>query len=215
MNVWWVIGLVVVAFVAFSVAWRFASRRHALPCPSWLSWMVDGSVGESILRTNETLRRMGVAPGQRILEIGPGPGRLLVPAAKIVGSSGHAVGLELQPKMADKLRRRAQEESVDNLTVIVGDATTAPIDPASFDLVYLCTVLGEIPDRLTALKRAFAALNPGGRLSITEIILDPHYQRQSILAQLCAEAGFEHEETLGHWTHFTANFRKPASADSA
>jgi ubiquinone/menaquinone biosynthesis C-methylase UbiE len=210
MNAWWMFGLLLVLLLMISIAWRFASRKLVLPCPSWLFWMVDGSIGESILKTSETLRRMGVSPGQRILEIGPGPGRLLVPAAKILGPSGQAVGVELQTKMADKLRQLAQSENVENIAVIVGDATTAPIDLSAFDLVYLCTVLGEIPDRLATIKRSYAALKPGGRLSITEIILDPHYQRQSMIARLCLEAGFEHEATLGHWTHFTANFRKPS-----
>jgi len=40
----------------------------------------------------------------------------------------------------------------------------------------LVTVLGEVPDREAALREIFDALKPGGILSVTEIIFDPHFQ---------------------------------------
>lgn len=48
-----------------------------------------------------------------------------------------------------------------------------------FDYALLVAVLGEIPDRATGFRRIFAALKPGGILSITEGIVDPHDQRRA------------------------------------
>jgi ubiquinone/menaquinone biosynthesis C-methylase UbiE len=70
--------------------------------------------------------------------------------------------------------------------------------------VFLCTTLDEIPDREAALRQSFAALKPGGLLSITEIFPDPHYQSK--------RAGFELQTIEGGWVIFTANFLKPETS---
>lgn len=71
-----------------------------------------------------------------------------------------------------------------NLAAILGDVTQAHFPPESFDVVYLCTVLGEIPGREAALRRCYAALKGGGLLSITEIFPDPHYQNPVFVCRL-------------------------------
>ena len=152
---------------------------------------------------------MGLRPGMTVVEIGPGPGRLLVPAARRVLPGGKAIGVELQQGMLDKLRRKLAGDDPGNVELIHGDATQTVLPPASADVVYLCTVLGEIPDRRTALANCFDALRPGGRLSITEIILDPHYQTVAKVRALAAELGFEFEDISSNWRMYTANFRRP------
>lgn len=170
------IGLLLIALVAINLWWRWASRRRSLPCPTWLAGFVEGSAMERVLGTQTTLDRIGLQPGQRVLEIGPGPGRLLIPAARRVLPGGEVVGLDIQPGMIERLKVRAAQAGVSNMTTMVGDATQANVPPESFGVIYLCTVLGEIPDREAALGQCYAALKPGGRLSITEIFPDPHYQ---------------------------------------
>lgn len=208
MTFWyWVIGLAA-AFIGLNVVWRFASRRFQLPCPSFLSFLVSEGPFEWWVGTRETLDWMNPQPGQRVLEIGPGPGRLLIPTAQRVGPTGEAVGLELQQGMLAKLRRAADARGVVNLQAIQGDASQ-PFAVRDFDLVYLCTVLGEIPDRETALRNAFAPLKPGGRFSVTEIMGDPHYQSQGTVRRLAELAGFRHEQTFGSRRRFTMNFARP------
>ena len=118
------------------------------------------------------------------------------------------MGLDIQPGMAKRLKGRAAQAGVSNLTILLGDAAQPHCSPESFDLVYLCTVLGEIPDRDAALRQAYAALKPGGQLSITEIFPDPHYQSRTLVQQLAESAGFRLVERQGPWYFFTANFVK-------
>jgi ubiquinone/menaquinone biosynthesis C-methylase UbiE len=158
--------------------------------------------------TSATLDRLGLQPGQRVLEIGPGPGRLLLPAAKQVLPHGEVVGLDIQPGMLDRLKARAAQAGASNLTAILGDATQPHLPPESFDLIYLCTVLGEIPDREAALQQCYVALKPGGQLSIIEIFPDPHYQSRATVQRLAEAAGFRLRELHGPWYFFTANFVK-------
>ena len=205
--VWAVLGVATV-FVAFTLGWRWASRIWSLPCPSVTAWMVDNPIAQG--RTRTTLDRLGLQPGQRILEIGPGPGRLLIPAAQRVLPGGEAVGIDIQPGMIDRLKLKAAKTGVTNVTAILGDAAQSHVPPGSFDLVFLCTALGEIPDRAAALTQSFEALKPGGVLSITEIFGDPHYQRRSVVKRLAEAAGFQLQFVHGGWLMYTANFVKPA-----
>jgi hypothetical protein len=79
---WILVGIATLA--AFSLAWRWASRIWSLPCPSVTAWRFENPLIRGLTRT--TLDRLGLRPGQKILEIGPGPGRLLIPAAQRAGA---------------------------------------------------------------------------------------------------------------------------------
>jgi ubiquinone/menaquinone biosynthesis C-methylase UbiE len=75
-------------------------------------------------------------------------------------------------------------------------------------VIFLCTVLGEIPDRKAALQQAYRALKPGGYLSISEIFPDPHYQSRATVQYLAESVGFRLSEVVGPWFFFTASFVK-------
>jgi ubiquinone/menaquinone biosynthesis C-methylase UbiE len=206
--IWSLLGVVAV-FVAISLAWRWGSRRWSIPCPALLAWSLENPIVQRLNGTRIIVERLGLRPGQRILELGPGPGRLLIPAAKQVLPDGSAVGIDIQPAMVERLKRRANEAGVTNLTAILGDAAEPHVPAASFDVVILCAALGEIPDRAAALAQCFRALKTGGVLAITEMFGDPHYQRQSVVRRLAEEVGFELREIQGGWWLFTAVFVRP------
>jgi ubiquinone/menaquinone biosynthesis C-methylase UbiE len=195
--------------LALSLSWRWASRRWSIPCPSSLAWFFENPVFQRFNGTRTVLDRLGLRPGAKVLEIGPGPGRLLIPAARSVLPDGEAVGIEIQPAMIARLEKRADQAGVTNLKVIPGDAAQVQVPASSFDLVFMCAVLGEIPDRAAALEQCYRALRPRGILSITEMFGDPHYQRQSVVRRLAEDVGFRLESVRGGWWLFTADFVKP------
>ena len=208
MKILKILLLFILTLVGMSLIWRWTSRKRSMPCPTWLSGLVEGPIMDRILGTQATLDRIGLRTGQRVLEVGPGPGRLLIPAAQRVLPGGEVVGLEIQPGMIERLKARAALAGASNLTPILGDATKSHFPPESFDVIYFCTVLGEIPDRRAALQRCYAALKPDGILSITEIFPDPHYQSRSTVQQLANVVGFHLKDMYGHWFCFTANYVK-------
>lgn len=204
------IGAAVLAtFGAIALGWRWASRVWPLPCPSLVGWALESPLYARVTGTQRTLERLGLRPGQRVLEIGPGPGRLLIPAARGVLPGGEVVGIDIQPGMIQRLNERARKLGLANLTAIVGDATQPIVPPATFDLALLVTTLGEIPDRSAALAQCFRALKTGGVLSITEMLPDPHYQSKKTVRRLAEEAGFRLQSITGGAWLFTANFVKP------
>ena len=209
MAIVWILLAVLAALVAVHIAWRWASRRWSLPCPTFLAWSLESPLFQRISGTETTLQRIGLRPGQKILEIGPGPGRLLLPAAQRILPGGEAVGIDVQPGMIERLKFRANQAGITNLTAILGDATQLLVPEGSFDLVFVCTALGEIPDRAAALGQCYRALKAGGILSVTEKFPDPHYQARSTVKRLAEEAGFVFQSTQGGRWFYTANFMKP------
>jgi CAAX protease family protein len=193
-----------VAFAA--IVWRVAARGRTSAFPAWLGWSLVNPLADRLFGTNATLDRIGLRPGQRVLEIGPGPGRLLVPAARRIEPGGEAVGLDIQPGMIERLRRRADQSGVANLTGVVGDAAALPFPPGSFDVVFLVATLGEITDRETALRQVHRVLAPGGVLSISEGVFDPHRRPFDEVRRLAEDAGFAmaeaHRGRLGYMANF-------------
>ena len=209
MAIVWIFVALLALRITVNLGWRLASRRWSLPCPTAFAWVLEKRGLQGILGTAKTLDRIGVRPGQRVQEIGPGPGRLLIPVAERVLPGGEAIGIDMQQGMLDRLCRRAREKGLTNLTTIHGDATKPHVPAASCDVVMLCEVLGEIPDRSAALAQCFRALKPGGRLCVTELIGDPHYQFRSTLKRLAGQAGFRLQSIEGGWWVYTASFIKP------
>lgn len=200
---------VIVTVILFFIGWRWASRVWSLPCPSVVGWALESPFYGRITGTGTTLKRIGLKPGQRALEIGPGPGRLLLPAAQQVLPGGEVVGIDIQPGMVERLKEKATVAKIKNLTAILGDATQPIVPEASFDVVFLVTTLGEIPDRAAVLTQAFRALKSGGVLSVSEMLPDPHYQSKTTVKRLAEAAGFRLESVEGGMWLFTANFVKP------
>jgi len=202
------------ALLGVTLFLRWLSGRRSLPCPTWLSGLLENPWTDNFAGTEATLERIGLRPGQRVLEVGPGPGRLLIPAARRVQPGGEVVGLDIQPGMRSMLQARADRAGLTNLTAVLGDASRPNFPPGSFDVIYMVTVLGEIPDKEAALRHCYSALRPGGRLSITEILPDPHYQLTGRVRQLADAAGFCFEASYGPLHFRTLNFTKPDPIES-
>lgn len=209
-TILWIVAAVSLAWLVGHFVWRTLSRRYSLPCPTLLAPALGSKVLEKLLGTETTLDRIGLCPGQRVLEIGPGPGRLLVPAAKRILPGGEATGIDIQQGMIERLKLRADSQGLE-ITAIVGDATTPIVTPETFDIVFLCTTLGEIPQRDGALRQCYEALKPGGALSITELLPDPHYQTKKTVLRLANETGFQLEKIEGNWMFYSARFTKPSA----
>lgn len=197
----------IILLIIIVIIWRLLARHRAFTCPVWMAIFLY-----IIWGAEKTLDWIGLKPGQRVLEIGPGIGRLLIPAARRVLPGGEVVGLDIQTGMIERLKKRAVKKEVSNLTAVLGNAVNSYFPPESFDVIFFCTVLGEIPEREIALKQCYKALKPNGLLSITEILLDPHYQSLDTVKQLAKTAGFRLQTVHGKWYYFTANFDKEEQA---
>jgi ubiquinone/menaquinone biosynthesis C-methylase UbiE len=186
---------------------RLAARfGHASPCPATLSWLVDNPFRRRYMRP--VLDRAGIRPGERVLELGPGPGAFTVGAACRVGSQGQLMAVDIQPEMIARVERKVRQAGLTNVETHLASAHALPLDDNSVDRAFLVTVLPEIPDRERALAELHRVLRPGGLLSITEEFADPDYLFLSETVRLVEAAEFHFEERFGNVWAYTANFRK-------
>ena len=196
------LGLLSFAIVV-DVVWRLASRRFSLPCPTWLRWLVEIDNPWAINSTHSIIPLLDLRSGMKVLDVGCGPGRLSVPIAREVGPEGRVVAIDMQPGMLQRAKERALREKISNIEFLQIGAGEGNLGGGLYDRAILVTVLGEIPDRDGALKEIFAALKPGGLLSITETIMDPHFQRRNVVLQLAAAAGFVERDFFGNLIWYT------------
>jgi ubiquinone/menaquinone biosynthesis C-methylase UbiE len=177
------------------------------PCPASFSWIVNNPIRRWYMRP--VLDRVGIRPGEKVLELGPGPGAFTIEAARRTELGGKLVAVDIQPAMIAGVERKVNESKLTNVETHIADASHLPVGNGSIDCAFLVTVLPEIPDRKGALKELRRVLKPGGVLSITEEFLDPDYPLARTTIRWAEEAGFELEERHGNWWIYTLNFRKP------
>jgi ubiquinone/menaquinone biosynthesis C-methylase UbiE len=195
-----------IAFFWLVVVRVLAKLSGGEPCPYALAWLVDNPLR---LRYMEpVLDRVGIQPGERVLELGPGPGAFTVKAARGTEPGGTLVAVDIQPQMIAEIERKVREAGLTNVETHVASAYELPLDDESIDRAFMVTVLPEIPDRQRALVELRRVLKPDGVLSITEEFLDPDYPLARTTIRWAEKAGFELAERHGNWSVYTLNFRK-------
>lgn len=129
---------------------------------------------EALYRIGDVVRRRGLvrsslaaAPGERILDVGCGPGFLSAELHQEVGPAGSVVGVDSSPAMLALAARRCQGRK--NVTFHKGDATSLPVADASFDAAVCVQVLEYVADTPAALRELYRALRPGGRVVVWDI----------------------------------------------
>jgi ubiquinone/menaquinone biosynthesis C-methylase UbiE len=83
------------------------------------------------------LKAAGVQAGQRVLEVGCGPGFFTAPAARIVGKQGSLVALDINPLAIEKVERKLAAAGVENARVLLGDAARTGLGSCSFDTIFV------------------------------------------------------------------------------
>ena len=200
---------IVILIVAVFLVWRFISNRRSLPCPSWLGWMVE--MDNPFTKTNRAsviIDLLGLQPGMKVLDAGCGPGRLAIPAAKAIGTQGELTALDLQAGMLARVQEKTRTAGLSNIRLMQAGLGEGKLEKAYYDRAMLVTVLGEIPEQEAAMQEIYQALKPGGILSVTEVIFDPHFQSSKSVKQVAGKVGFREVGFFGKRLAYTMHFEK-------
>jgi ubiquinone/menaquinone biosynthesis C-methylase UbiE len=121
--------------------------------------------------TERVCRSAHVENGQRILEVGCGLGGALSYNNDRL-TRCELVGLNIDPRQIEYARKRVTARPTNTVTFVVGDACALPFDEGSFDRVLAVECIFHFPSRRGFLGEARRALKLGGRLTISDFIVD-------------------------------------------
>ncbi|HET9557213.1 MAG TPA: methyltransferase domain-containing protein, partial [Actinomycetota bacterium] len=129
---------------------------------------------ETLYRTRDVLRRrrlvreaLRAGPGDRVLDVGCGPGFYLAELVGQVGPTGSVTGVDASPQTLELARRRT--EGRDNVELHLADATALPVPDGAFDAALSVQVLEYVTDLDAALAELHRAVAPGGRVVIWDV----------------------------------------------
>ncbi len=121
-----------------------------------------------VVRRRELVRAaLGARPGDRILDVGCGPGFYVTELLEAVGPGGSVAGVDTSADMLAVAAQRAKGHR--NVAFHEADVASLPVPDASFERALCVQVLEYVPDVPAALSQMHRVLRPGGRVLVWDV----------------------------------------------
>lgn len=200
--------------LAWLLLWQLGLRSWRKlrpgPRPIWLEWEPVGRLGRLLWSPASIVARLGVRPEMRVVEVGAGSGRLTPALARAVGPGGQVIAVDERSDLLEDLRLAALEADLAPIITAEAPAIALPPSAAGSDLIVMTATFGGLLEKQAAADEAYRALQPGGALAITELVLDPDFALASTIVTYLVLSGFAIEHEIGSFAAHTVIGRKTA-----
>jgi ubiquinone/menaquinone biosynthesis C-methylase UbiE len=146
------------------VAERFYSReeQEGLPAPAV----------ELALGVGNPVRHAELLPGEVVLDLGSGAGIDTLQAARKVGPTGKAIGLDMTPAMIERARANATAMGFGNVEILEGPMEAIPLPDAYVDVVISNGVINLTMQKSQVFREIYRVLRPGGRFCVADMLVN-------------------------------------------
>jgi arsenite methyltransferase len=135
-------------------------------------------------------------PGEVVVDLGCGGGIDVFLAARKVGPTGMAIGIDMTPEMIDRARRNAERLAANgerlNVEFHLARMEQMPLPENSVDCLVSNCVINLAADKAAVFREMFRVLKPGGRVAVSDIALKqplPDEVARSVAALVGCVAG--------------------------
>lgn len=196
--------------VGSQTALRMQIHRQPHPMPHQVAAVLDHPLRLRYRDPAESLGLFGIGVGMTVLDLGCGTGLFTVPAARMVWDEGMVHAVDIQVPMLEETRWRCAEAGIaERCAFHHAGAYDLPLENQSVDVAICIATLGEIPDRLHAMLELYRVIKKGGRLAVSEELLDPAYLSSGTVRQFAEEAGFSFAGKTGNPFCYHIVFTRP------
>lgn len=164
------------------------------------SWTATAAQG---LSTDDTLNQMlielaGIAPGERVLDLGSGTGDPAISIGLALGDEGAITACDLTPEMLAKARERSVNVGLNVMSFAASDMTALTFEDNTFDCVTCRFGLMFPEDKVAAAREALRVLKPGGRVGY--VVWGPYDENPPffVIRRAIAEALGQEEGAVPH-----------------
>lgn len=133
-----------------------------------MAFTLDNVFRSLLINPSKLLKEMGVKEGQKVLDVGCGPGFFTIPASEIVGDDGFVFALDVLPLMIEKLKHKVKNNNITNVKPILTNAKYTRLKSGSIDVVIIIDTIADLDDLDNVLKEMHRVLKLDGILSVYE-----------------------------------------------
>lgn len=150
-------------------------------------------------RHEEILGKLNIRQGDAIADLGSGGGFFTLAFAHRIGKNGRVYAIDTQPKYLEFIRRRSEQEGLDNIVLVQAMETERKLPEAGIDLIFARNVFHHLPEPSSYFQRLRRFIRPDGRIVIIEhrpkkgfgfvALLKHHTPAQTIMEEM-EKAGY-------------------------
>lgn len=136
----------------------------------------------------------GIKQGETVVDLGSGAGFDAFIVSRIVGQNGKVIGIDLSDEMLDLARKNAVKSHYTNVEFLKGDIEELPLTNNMANHVISNCVINLSLNKDKVYKEAYRVLKDGGKLSISDIVLErelPHFVKDSLAGHIACVSGAE------------------------